>query len=536
MNNRDYTLTYMLDCSRNAVASTDALRRMVTILKKAGYTALSLYCENTYEVEGEPYFGYMRGRYSVSELKEIDSVCAKAGLEFTLSIQTLAHMRGIYRYKEYHQNAIDCNDVLLVGSDRTYLLIDRMFASLSKALSSKKINIGMDEPFMLGRGKYLNINGYRPQKEIFTEHLIKVLEIASRYDLKLQMWGDFLIHNSDSDEVKEVLKKYNVEIIYWDYGSLKALDNEEERLSGQFQKIKSELGHFIYAGSTAQFFGMAPHNGYAMRVADAALNACLKNNIRDIMLTAWGDCGAEVSPFAALPVIVYYAFKVQNKSSEEFKEYFESEFGSLEEFLLLDLANNFDGKEDFGVNTSSKYLLYNDVFLGFMDKTVKKGLGKVYQSHSEKIKNIKTIKPQYKYLFNTQRLLIEALKIKCDLGVRTREAYKNNDKDSLVCLAKNEYVGAIRAIKKFAKAFSRQWLTDNKPFGLEIHEARFGALIYRLSKCRKRILDFASEKTDSIPELECQPLNEFENEENIIVLNWGELISAGVMIEYNSFV
>ena len=31
-----------------------------------------LYTEDTYEVDNEPYFGYMRGRYSADELRELD--------------------------------------------------------------------------------------------------------------------------------------------------------------------------------------------------------------------------------------------------------------------------------------------------------------------------------------------------------------------------------------------------------------------------------------------------------------------------------
>ena len=36
-----------------------------------------LYTEDTYEVDGQPYFGYMRGRYSKEEMKEIDDFAAE---------------------------------------------------------------------------------------------------------------------------------------------------------------------------------------------------------------------------------------------------------------------------------------------------------------------------------------------------------------------------------------------------------------------------------------------------------------------------
>ena len=56
------SLGVMLDCSRNAVMTVDELKRYITVLNKMGYNQFQLYTENTYEIEGEPYFGYHRGR------------------------------------------------------------------------------------------------------------------------------------------------------------------------------------------------------------------------------------------------------------------------------------------------------------------------------------------------------------------------------------------------------------------------------------------------------------------------------------------
>ena len=65
------TLGVMIDMSRNAVMSVEALKRYLLLLKKMGYNCVMLYTEDTYEVDGEPYFGYMRGRYSKAEMKQL---------------------------------------------------------------------------------------------------------------------------------------------------------------------------------------------------------------------------------------------------------------------------------------------------------------------------------------------------------------------------------------------------------------------------------------------------------------------------------
>ena len=66
------TLGIMLDMSRNAVMSLEGLRDYLKILAKMGYNQLLLYTEDTYEVEDAPFFGYMRGRYTVEEMRALD--------------------------------------------------------------------------------------------------------------------------------------------------------------------------------------------------------------------------------------------------------------------------------------------------------------------------------------------------------------------------------------------------------------------------------------------------------------------------------
>ena len=134
------TFGVMIDMSRNAVMTVDALKRMMDALAKMGYNMLMLYTEDTYEVEGAPYFGYMRGRYTKEELKEIDAYGASLGIEVIPCMQTLAHMTAHVRWAK---TPFDTADIMLVGDERTYDLIDRMFATFSECLKTRRIHIGM---------------------------------------------------------------------------------------------------------------------------------------------------------------------------------------------------------------------------------------------------------------------------------------------------------------------------------------------------------------------------------------------------------
>ena len=58
------SLGIMIDLSRNAVMTLPALKSLLGLARKMGYNTAFLYMDDTYEVEGEPYFGYIRSRYS----------------------------------------------------------------------------------------------------------------------------------------------------------------------------------------------------------------------------------------------------------------------------------------------------------------------------------------------------------------------------------------------------------------------------------------------------------------------------------------
>ena len=180
----DKMLGVMLDCSRNAVMKPETVKLYAGIIKKMGYNTLMLYTEDTYEVDNQPFFGHLRGRYSKDELKEIDSYCASIGIELVPCIQTLAHLGNLFKWQEDYDAINDCDDILLIGEEKTYKFIEDMIYTLSQCFSSHKIHIGMDEAIRVGTGKYQQKNGIKDRFDIINEHLHKVCEIAEKYGLE----------------------------------------------------------------------------------------------------------------------------------------------------------------------------------------------------------------------------------------------------------------------------------------------------------------------------------------------------------------
>ena len=503
------TFGVMLDMSRNAVMKVDALKKYMQTIKKLGYNAILLYCEDTYEVEGEPYFGYMRGRYSVEEMKEIDAFAQSIGMEVIPCIQTLSHLETTIRWGQF---PTDNKRTLLVGDERCYQLIENMFATLSKCFTSKRIHIGMDEAWELGRGNYFVKNGLESVDVIMKKHLERVCEIAKKYDYELLMWSDMFFaevtnHRYYCEKMKmpasaiEAMPK-EVKPVYWDY-----YHTAEKDYDDMMHNHKQFSKDFWFAGGAWTWSGFAPNNNYTLKTMIPALDACRKNRTKNVFFTMWGDNGGECSRYANLPALFYLAeYAKGNRDEGKIKEKFEKKFGlSFDDFMLLDMVNYVADKEvlkHYPPINPSKYGFYADTFNGYTDYTVAEGGNARYAALAEQLHAVAKKNRKFGYIFETQARLCDVLSLKYEMGVLVRKAYQSGKRWDLELYAKRDYPEMIRAAESFAKAFEKQWFAENKPQGFDCHDIRLGGMLRRLEYCRKTLNLYLDRKIDSIPELE----------------------------------
>ena len=523
-------LGVMLDCSRNAVMRPEKVVEFASIIAKMGYNTLMLYTEDTYEVENQPYFGYRRGRYSIRELQEMDEACAAVGVTLTPCIQTLAHLNCIFKWENAYRDILDTADILLAGAEKTYQLIDDMFASLSKALRTRTIHIGMDEAYLVGLGKYLQENGFRDRFDVINEHLHKVCEIAEKYGYKPLIWSDMfkkLALNStdqyadmDDDAItaKAALPE-NVSLVYWDYYSVDY--DRYVRMIRTNQKFRRPV---IFAGGAWTWKGFSPDNQFSFDTTAAALRACKDCGVEDIFLTVWGDDGDECSKFAILPALLYGAeIWKGNWDMEAIKAKFREIVGvEWDDFLAIDRMNL--PKEALSkYQNSSKYLLYNDPLAGLLDHVCDGSEDAYYRELAETLKKVPDM-GKFQYIFKKYETLADALAVKSDLGIRSRALYLAGDKVGLKKLAEEDYPEAIRRIQAFYEALRAEWYAENKPQGFEIQDIRLGGLLLRLQNASRLILDYVAGNIPSLPELE-EPVLPDDGGRT----GWAKIVSANVI-------
>lgn len=514
-------LGVMLDCSRNAVRTVKTVKTFIDYLAFMGYNQLQLYTEDTYEIEGEPYFGYQRGRYTADEIREIDEYAKGYDIELVPNVQTLGHLNQIFRWKRFKE-INDIDSVLLIGDERTYDFIDRMFASLAKTFTSRKLHIGLDEAHNIGRGKYLDNNGYRDSATVMCEHISCVVEIARKHGFEPMMWADmfFRLANNGTYYVtedappisEEVIKMIpdGLRLVYWDY-----YQDNQKAYENMMDRCKAFNKEVVFAGGAWCWRGFAPANKFSDMATMHAFNACKAKGIQNVFLTMWGDNGAECSPFSTLSALSYasdYAYGEENHESS----FFALTGIRKADFLLLDSVNDIRSDKP-SADCIGKIALYNDAFLGLFDYFMKEDDSEKYKAIAEKLKAAKATAGRLEYIFETLYRLAKVLEYKAPLGVKTRKLYQLGDKKALKKLAKSEYSKTVCRLESFYEAFKEQWYRESKGFGFEVQAARIGGLIKRVSDCKELLLDYVAGKVDSIPELECEPLSPVEDEGDVLM-------------------
>ena len=512
------TLGIMLDVSRNMVMKVEHLKSWMRRLALCGYNMLMLYTEDTYELEDYPKFGYMRGAYLLEEIQELDAYASKLGIELIGCIQTLGHLEQINHYSEFAPSR-DTARVLRVGAAETEKLIDSMIKFWSEALTSRRIHIGMDETHDLGRGKYMDCNGYENPFTLFNRQLSMVRGICSKYGLEPMIWSDmyFRLSNSRQDyydftspipqDVVDAIPE-DVQLVYWDY-----YHQDEKAYSKMINRHRS-IGYEPVMGSGIWTWTKLWYDHeMTRRTVEPCLAACRKEKLQEVFFTMWGDDGAYCNYDSSLAGIFYagdlsFGCRNLNDTASRFDTLcaptsFEAHLAASE----LDYRMT-DSKGDEYLVQASMLIwddpLYAIVCDNFMRRDPEFDLKLL--DHYEEL--LCRVLPEFcsdgagdlELAADIASLLIKKL----ELYGALRTAYSEGDIVALREIAVKLIPEVISAATEFDSEFRAQWHAVAKPFGLERIQARNAALIARLEETALRINEYISGAIENIDELEQQ--------------------------------
>ena len=503
----------MFDCSRNAVLKPQALRFFFRKMALMGLNLGMMYTEDTYEVPGQPFFGYKRGRYTYDELKALDDYASLFGIELCPCIQTLGHLKRILHWPAYH-HLRDNDEVLLADLDETYELLDQMIRAATAPYRSKKIHLGMDEAYGVGLGAHLTRYGYEDPHSVIGRHLSRVLGICDKYGLHAMMWSDMYFHldgrnyhspGLPSEKAKAAVDP-RITLMYWDYYQPK-----EEAYADALYKHAQFPAPTVFAGGIWTWIGPAPDYPTTLQNTVSGLTACAKANIPLALATAWGDNGGECNLTAALLGLQLYGeltFRPDYDEDELARRFRRCCHADAQAFLDLSLLNYMPGMKDNPSDpvNACKFMLYQDPLIQLFEAdTAGYAMAEHFGSLVTRYARYALENPDYALLFDFYTALANALALKCVWHEQAGDAVRSRNREQAAALA-DGIPATVEALDTLRVVWRRLWESTNKPNGFEIIEVRMGGIAARMATAGEKMRAFALGQVDTIPELEEQAL------------------------------
>ncbi|WP_461224880.1 family 20 glycosylhydrolase [Lacticaseibacillus suihuaensis] len=503
------TTGIMIDMSRNATLSPAGLRRLINLSARLGLNAALLYMEDVYEVPEYPFWGHQRGRLSQAELKAADDYAAALGVELIPCIQTLGHLKNPMRWS--FMNPIrDTDGILLVGEEATYTFLRNIITAASAPFRSRKIHIGMDEAHELGRGQYLDRNGWVDRTQIMLDHVSRVTAITTDLGLEPIMWSDMWFnaagygYGDPATEFSEQLKAQipNVGLMYWDYY------NNSQANYEQVFRIHQTLGQPVsFATGVWTWNGLAPNYGKTMQTMAAGMSAAKAVGLDTVFATMWGDDGGE-TPFTAGALgLQSFAEQCYHQAAPDAAS-LASAFATYQGKNAADywLLDDFDQLPELAAGNPdatnpSKIVLYSDLLHPVMAANLAPyDLLDHYQELAAQLDAVVPT-PADESLFTFYRALAHALVAKLSLMEKINSSYQSGQKDQqpVIVDLSTELVKRLRDLRDAHRAV---WFELNAPFGWEVMDIRYGGLIARVDTALWRLQQWEDGAVAKLDELE----------------------------------
>ena len=541
----------MFDCSRNAVLTVTGFEGFLRKMGMMGLNLAMLYTEETYQLPGHPYFGYMRGAYSAEELKALDDYADLFGIEMIPCIQTLAHMEQYLRWAAA-SDLCDVGSILLCGDDKVMAFIEQCITTASAPFRSRRIHLGMDEAQGIGSGRYMKLNGYRPVIDILHEHMDKVAAICKKHGLEPMIWSDMWLRPlSPTDdyydfsgnaqpitpEIAAAVPK-DLNLVYWDY-----YHHTKEEYLTMIERHKQFGNRLVFAGGSWNWSGPIPNYGKTFDTSEKGLAACRESGIKEVFCTIWGDNGAESSLTNSLLGLQYYAENTytDRPTKEAIFDAFRRCAGGVGKDmydlrLMEELPGVPEGNKD--VATPTKYILYQDVLMGLFDKHLRVqrdifgSVKEFYAARREALAAARLRNPKYACNYALYEAMADILADKAEVGLDIHDAYAAKDKEAL---KKQVAVleGLLPKYDALTLLWEKVWLSTNKPFGFDVISTRLGGTRGRIAYAIHRLNDYIEGRVDELPEVAAEQLF-FDGRETDLIdgsaqlcaCNWARIATA----------
>ncbi|HBE04677.1 MAG TPA: hypothetical protein DC049_19695 [Spirochaetia bacterium] len=507
----------MLDCSRNSVMTVTRAKLWLRRLALLGYNWVMFYTKDIYEIKGEEFFGYLRGRYTLEELREIDNYASKLGIRITGCIQTLAHLEPALRWPAYSEIR-DTASVLMTQNEKSYQLIGKMLDFFSAALKDRRLHIGMDEAFDLGRGQYMNQNGYQDPALLYLEHIKKVAAMCRVRGIRPMIWSDMFLRQGSKNknyydpemripESARAGKPDNVDLIYWDY-----YHTDEQFYTDWINHHRKIGGDPIMASSIWVTKSFWYRHELSRITCTPCVRACIQEKITEIFFALWEDDGAYGDRDSALAGLTWAGDLIYagGKDPDENNTTLRFSAVCLADYKLhIAVSEMINTALKFETNASD--FLWDDPLLGicwkYWWKKNPQTLLELQAGFSRLSKKLSDCPPGCAGDIRHLTKVSAALSAKMEAQIKLYNGYFSKFQNIKI----NDVIRfteiALEAMKNLLASYRVFWYERAKTFGFEVIQIRIGSQCLRHEELIARLGEVRDNKIDVIPELEQQAVN-----------------------------
>ena len=524
------TLGAMLDVSRGRVLTLDYLKGRLDRMKKMGYNAVMLYTEDVFRLEGEPKWGYMRGGYTLEEMKDLKAHADKIGFKMIPCIETLGHLEQPFRWADF-ADVKNTGSTILVGEEKSYALIDKIVAFWAQAVGGTRIHLGMDEAWGFAGAKYEKRNGKRPGVDVFLDHLKRVNEICAKHGFTEPIiWSDMFYrmasarHDYYDPEAKAdpslaARIPKNMRLCYWDY-----YHDRQDYYEGMIEGHRSLGSEPVLAGGIQIWSHFFHDREKTLATMSAFLAAAKAKGCKEFFFTLWGDDGGTAIQGVAEEGLFACAELAQGRTAEpnadncaRFREITGLDYRSLAKLgevcrhyadewpdMILEASMLYDDPlycgnyRNYLVRKPSETTDRRFYCAHYKDAAWRDDGAKVMADHRRVLAECAELSGLPQAASDLARVLSAKVSYEADLLA----AWKAKDLPTLARLARTDLPALISKMKAFIESYRTDWYATSQPFGFERVQKRNAAALARLEEAKRRLDDWLAGKTKTIEELD----------------------------------
>ena len=326
---------FMLDVSRDRVPTRRTLRRYVEILAAVRMNQLELYTEHTFAYARHSAVWAAASPLTADDMRWLDALCAAHGIALVANQNTLGHMERWLAHEAYRDRAEKPDGFTIHGRHRGPSTLQPtpenaefalgLVRELAATVRARRVNIGADEPWELGKGRSAADAAARGLGRVYLDHLLRVATPLLEDGYEVQFWADVL---ADHPEIAGRLPEGLIPVV-WQYDgpahARAALDRtsperraqwaadgfDMDALAGGFReraKALTAVGRpFWVAPGTGAWNSLVGRLDNAVENLVDAAEVGREHAAGGYVVTTWGDHGHHEPPPVTYPGLLYGA-------------------------------------------------------------------------------------------------------------------------------------------------------------------------------------------------------------------------------------